>query len=136
MTCPIHGVGCHTAYNKLKCRCDVCRRKMSQYQTDYRNRNRDNPEWQAKQFLQRNKDCTSSVEEVVAVQKGDCCAVCGSTSNLHTHHVHGGPVLDMLCASCNLIEGHVKDDPERLIQLFNYMAQKPKETNNGQEHPE
>jgi hypothetical protein len=62
------------------------------------------------------------------VEQGECCAVCGSTSpgsekkSWAVDHCHNsGVVRGILCFSCNVVLGHVRDDVERLEKLINYL---------------
>lgn len=67
--------------------------------------------------------------------QGGGCATCGITqntqgkANLSVDHCHdSGVVRGLLCNSCNLAIGLVKDDPERLRAMARYLeaSQRPK----------
>jgi hypothetical protein len=57
-----------------------------------------------------------------------CCAACksdhpGSKKGWHTDHDHmTGLFRGILCQSCNLILGHAKDNPQKLIVLLEYLG--------------
>lgn len=59
------------------------------------------------------------------------CAACGAeggdtkTTKLHVDHCHKtGDVRGLLCMSCNLAAGLLKDDPQRLNDLTKYLERK------------
>jgi hypothetical protein len=60
-------------------------------------------------------------------KQGRCCAACGATDpgcyqGWHTDHIHGTKIVrGILCSSCNLAIGQLKDDPERLEKLAAYL---------------
>ena len=50
------------------------------------------------------------------------CAVCGSHEKVVIDHDHEtGRIRAALCHNCNLALGHVKDDPDRLRALAEYL---------------
>jgi len=65
-------------------------------------------------------DYTAMIER----QKG-LCAMCGrapSSRGLMVDHCHAtGTLRELLCNSCNVIIGHAKDDPERLLMAVRYL---------------
>lgn len=55
------------------------------------------------------------------------CEVCFSTENLRIDHCHKtGTVRGLLCNSCNVCLGFVKDDIERLKALITYLSREAK----------
>lgn len=65
-------------------------------------------------------------EEAQAFKAGKACAVCGILDELCVDHDHGsGQIRGVLCRSCNLALGYLKDDVDRIYGLASYMeAQK------------
>lgn len=60
-------------------------------------------------------------EEYLALKQE--CAVCGTEGKLHVDHDHTtGKVRGLLCHGCNLALGLVKDSPERLRKLADYIG--------------
>lgn len=50
------------------------------------------------------------------------CDVCGSDGTICIDHCHTtGVIRGFLCTSCNVTLGHMKDDPERLLALVEYL---------------
>jgi hypothetical protein len=73
-----------------------------------------------------------TVEEWTAMfeRQGRKCAVCGSTdpgrkngqwSTDHDHSKGRGHARGIVCNSCNLVMGHVKDSTKRLQQIIDYL---------------
>lgn len=65
------------------------------------------------------------LERMIQAQGGRC-AVCSDVfeSDKHTHVDHDhftGSIRGILCASCNLMIGHAKDDPKRLLLAAQYL---------------
>lgn len=73
-------------------------------------------------------------EEIIEAQEGACLACETKLGELrhtaidHNHrHCPGDRgcrecVRGILCSNCNLALGHVKDDPERLLMLYDYLV--------------
>ena len=61
--------------------------------------------------------------DLMVEQQEGKCAGCGKLSDkLCVDHSHTtGKVRGLLCSNCNLALGHVKDDPNRLIQMIKYL---------------
>ncbi len=50
------------------------------------------------------------------------CDACGRTENLHVDHSHiTGEVRGILCDRCNHALGHLADDPQRIMNLYDYI---------------
>lgn len=50
------------------------------------------------------------------------CDICGSTGRINFDHCHQrGVFRGYICHSCNLVLGHVKDDPNHLRKLIAYL---------------
>jgi len=55
-------------------------------------------------------------------RQGGRCLICGETGPLQVDHCHrSGLVRGLLCSSCNLILGHAKDRPDRLLRAVRYL---------------
>jgi len=84
--------------------CVPCRRKNSNQ--NRKRRTGATPEWWAKTLAEQN----------------NACRVCGTTARLAADHDHGTKELrGILCGRCNTTLGMVKDDPETLVALANYL---------------
>jgi hypothetical protein len=89
------------------------------YQKAYNDLNRDAIR---ARLLERRFGLT--VAELVALRErqGDACAICGTTGPLSIDHNHAtGAVRGLLCATCNFMVGHGKDDPELLRKAAAYL---------------
>jgi hypothetical protein len=69
----------------------------------------------------------ATLERMIRAQGGQC-AICEDIfkSDRHTHvdHCHfTGAIRGILCSSCNLMLGHAKDDPKRLLAAAQYLEQ-------------
>ena len=67
-----------------------------------------------------------SVEDFTTLlrQQGGGCAICSEIPEreFHVDHDHAtGVVRGLLCGSCNLALGHLKDDPVRLRAAVQYL---------------
>lgn len=81
-----------------------------------------------KLHLDRTYGMTVEQYEALSAQQGGRCAGCLGTRryNLHVDHDHRtGLVRGLLCASCNKVLGMVRDDPNRLYRLTNYLLSPP-----------
>lgn len=56
-------------------------------------------------------------------KQNGCCAICNTRDRkLVVDHSHKtGQIRGLLCTSCNLMLGHSKDQPERLVKAANYL---------------
>jgi hypothetical protein len=58
-------------------------------------------------------------------RQGGCCAACGTTVDhlaLTVDHCHqSGRVRSLLCRTCNLALGYIKDDPTLARRLAAYL---------------
>lgn len=89
-----------------------------------------------KHDLKRNYNMTVESWNTLFESQGRCCAVCkspypgrknGQWSTDHSRKT--GEVRGIVCNGCNLALGHVKDDPDRLRMLIQYLEDK--ETNHA-----
>lgn len=63
----------------------------------------------------------SELRKMEQVQRGQC-AICGSGGNLHIDHDHAtGAVRGMLCRSCNVGIGHLRDDIALVRSAVRYL---------------
>ena len=79
--------------------------------------------------LLRKYGLTSKERAVLLASQGGCCATCrtpeekASRGKLHIDHNHTtGRVRGLLCNGCNYTLGLVKEDPEVLQNLINYLG--------------
>lgn len=76
--------------------------------------------------LLRHFGMTSSEYDEMLQRQNHVCAVCYSSSDrkLAVDHDHStGRIRGLLCMSCNIILGHVKDDPIHLRSLAEYLEE-------------
>jgi len=83
---------------------------------------------QSQKSYYKNKYGITPVEkDAMLAQQNYSCAVCrtvssGGNHGWHTDHDHvTGMIRGILCRSCNLVLGHVKDDADRLQKLIDYL---------------
>lgn len=63
-----------------------------------------------------------NIEADEAEQLLKVCEVCGSSENLCIDHRHSdNQIRGILCRECNLALGLLKDNPERIESLLNYI---------------
>lgn len=60
------------------------------------------------------------------IRAGEPCQVCGrvdsNTKNMHIDHNHTtGKVRGILCNSCNMALGSMREDPEAIVKLLHYL---------------
>lgn len=65
------------------------------------------------------------LERMIRAQEGRC-AICSekfeSDKRTHVDHCHyAGTIRGILCVTCNLMLGHAKDDPKRLLAAVQYL---------------
>lgn len=107
--------------------CEQCRRE---YYRDYRRRTPRSDNTRAA-HLRRTYGMTEAQYDAMLAEQGGACAVCGATKpsgpSLHfgrwcIDHDHAtGRVRGLLCNTCNLALGAVKDSPEMLDALAAYV---------------
>ena len=100
--------------------------------------NRVNPEWVRKQseklrryHLKRYFGLSVDEYNALAQKQGNKCAICDGTKGycrwgrLHVDHCHKTKkVRALLCSRCNLLLGHVGDDPSLLRKMADYLEQR------------
>lgn len=77
--------------------------------------------------LKANFGITPEDYEVLHKEQKGCCAVCArrsETRRLDVDHDHkSGKIRGLLCRRCNLVLGHMKDDPALLRQAAAYLEE-------------
>jgi len=64
---------------------------------------------------------TLEQREKMKLEQNNKCVGCGEVKKLYVDHCHDtGIIRGLLCPSCNLALGLVKDDPLRLLALYQY----------------
>ena len=104
---PRHGTG--SGYSNYGCRCDLCKAAVRGYSLS--------------KYGLSESDRTALWEG-----QGERCASCGdpepedSQRRFHIDHDHEtGAVRGILCHGCNVSLGHLRDDPERIRALADYI---------------
>ena len=64
----------------------------------------------------------SEYDRALLEAKGKCAACGEKTEQLNQDHCHAtGKARELLCHSCNIILGHVQDNPQKLYKLIKYL---------------
>lgn len=110
-----HGTNGYTNYG---CRCDVCKASWTAATRESVRR----------KHLGRAYGLTPEQWEVKFDNQGRACASCGdepkvdSKRRFHVDHNHTtGAVRGILCHSCNVALGHLKEDKQRIRALIDYI---------------
>ena len=70
----------------------------------------------------RMKEYGLTLAEVIVLEQIGECQVCGSTYKLCVDHCHDtGRVRGILCWHCNVALGNVRDNPDTLRKLADYL---------------
>lgn len=65
---------------------------------------------------------TEAEYQALRTKQEDACAICGEVTKLCVDHCHDtGTVRGLLCGSCNLGIGMLRDDPERVRKALAYL---------------
>lgn len=126
-------------YGHWKSRCKKCIQSgRKDYDTAYRNKNREviNERIYEKKIL-REHGLTLLDYEQLSEKQGGRCAICGTTPDanpgrgrgrdaavirLAIDHDHAtGQVRGLLCVTCNLALGYLKDSPEFCVRAADYL---------------
>jgi hypothetical protein len=79
----------------------------------------------AKYWLKQRYGVSNEDHARMAIEQGGGCAICGKPAKrkrLHTDHDHAtGFIRGLLCFSCNVAVGYMKDSPERLRKAADYL---------------
>lgn len=91
------------------------------------NRNRGNqkrtPAQHRRDMLRRKYGMTEADYAVMKSAQGGKCAICAEPGELCVDHCHAtGRIRGLLCRSCNLALGYLRDDPNRLLSAIDYLA--------------
>jgi len=83
-----------------------------------------NPNYNRKQTLKKYGLTIKEFDELSTKQNG-CCAVCGNSEKLHVDHNHQtGKVRGLLCRGCNTALGSLKENPDTIQKLKDYIIKK------------
>jgi Recombination endonuclease VII len=83
--------------------------------------------YRMKEYYKRKYGLTREGKQELLESQGNCCAACGSNSPNHKQgwvvdHCHkSNRVRGILCQPCNLTLGKVKDSPDHLRKLADYL---------------
>lgn len=83
--------------------------------------------YRMKQYYKDKYGLTQEGKQELLESQGGCCAACGSSTPNHKQgwvvdHCHtSGKVRGILCQPCNLTLGKVRDNPEHLRKLADYV---------------
>lgn len=81
----------------------------------------------AREYRLRTKyGLTQAQKDELLLQQNSRCATCGTdtpgTNGWQTDHKHGTSIVrGILCRSCNLALGNVKDNPDTLRNMIDYL---------------
>lgn len=104
--------------DSLQSRCRIC-------QASYRDR--ECPKKRKDRRLQNLYGITLEAYNNMLSFQSSGCAVCGSDKKLVLDHDHNnGQVRAILCNDCNLALGRVKDNPQTLLKLVDYLIKHSK----------
>ena len=88
-----------------------------------------NPSQKRRAHLRRKYGLTFAEYDKMLTEQNNCCAVCGGTKpggrwkSFAVDHDHvTGRVRGLLCKSCNIALGEVKDDLTTLKNMINYLS--------------
>ena len=107
-----HGTG--RRYQFFKCRCEECRAWRRPHAR--------------RKWLKANYGLTVEDFDNMLTAQDNKCGACGDTfvdqKSTHVDHCHStGKIRGLLCRDCNIALGLLKDDPERIQGLKNYISQ-------------
>lgn len=72
--------------------------------------------------LKNTYGITPEQYELMLEAQSGCCSVCSSTDKLCIDHCHTTKIVrGILCHSCNVALGHLRDDPEIIKKLLAYV---------------
>lgn len=116
---PRHGTP--NGYFNLGCKCELCRKAVADYQRESGSGR--------KSSLKHNYGITPEQWDELFESQGGKCASCGDVPpedakrRFHVDHDHStGAVRGILCHSCNVALGHLKEDQSRIQALSEYLA--------------
>jgi hypothetical protein len=105
---------------KSKCKtCDIAR---------VRKRHQENPERTKNNDLKRLYGITLNEYNQMLMEQNYCCRTCGTTEaggkygKFMVDHCHStGKVRGLLCKSCNIALGEIKDNRQTLLNMVEYL---------------
>ena len=115
---------------------DAARERTRQWQQDNPQRYAENRErWRAsgrkaisnrRSYLKRKYGITLEQYDAMLEAQGGCCAICRRPPrddiSLHVDHHHGsGRLRGLLCFSCNVTVGHMREERDRLGAIADYL---------------
>jgi hypothetical protein len=99
------------------CRADYDREQRATHPDKFKDRNR-------RITLRKYKLDVAGYDRLLEKQHG-VCAICGNGNKGKTFHVDHdhktGVVRGLLCSSCNMALGLLKDDPNIVLRMFDYL---------------
>lgn len=114
--------GSRNGYFSWGCRCDDCTHVAKEYTESRKDRQRDIS-------LTRSYGLSPQDWDKLFQSQGSKCASCGdipregAKRKFHLDHDHStGAVRGILCHSCNVALGHLKEDQARIQALSEYLA--------------
>ena len=77
-------------------------------------------------YLKRKYGITLEQYDAMLESQGGCCAICRRPPrddiSLHVDHHHGsGRLRGLLCFSCNVTVGHMREERDRLRAIADYL---------------
>ena len=101
-----------------------CRECSIAYHQQYFQRIKGSPVHRENQLKSKARHYNIPLEEMRKLVQQKRCNCCGSVKDkLMVDHDHtSGKFRGMICVSCNIILGHVKDDPKNLMKLLAYLG--------------
>ena len=82
-------------------------------------------EYQRAWQFQKKYNITLDDHLLIYVHQNGCCAICKQATaydKIDTDHNHKtGEIRGLLCRSCNLVLGKIKDNPQTLINAIEYL---------------
>lgn len=134
-----HKAGCQCSFckaergepHKLNCECSFCRSKKGEKNPMFGRIGEKSPRWSGgpEECYKRGKlKSLKKVEKLAGRKKPQQCEVCGGLGRIcfdHTHSVSKEYTKEnfrgWICVRCNSTLGFVKDSPELLIRLADYL---------------
>lgn len=113
----------HHAINGRQCYCRPCNSEQRSFRWrtdhDYRKRHEDKER-------ERLYGVTPEQHKATLEKQGNRCAICGESpkegSKLHTDHWHLNRLFrGLLCNPCNLMLGHMRDNPRIGLMAVDYL---------------
>lgn len=111
-----------SAFNKSKRTSGQCKKCFAAYMREYRAKT---PGWKKKKRawdLKRNYGMTTEDYDSLYKAQNGRCAICECKCQLVVDHDHNtGDVRGLLCSTCNVGLGMLKEDPQIATSLVRYL---------------